>query len=72
MRDSIVQSTYAEIVQELFLNGECKVDFCGKHLEFEMEWNGCAAYIDGEFADFFYSCVLIRDYLKEISEVCND
>ena len=58
------------VVQELRREGECKLVFCGRFLEFQMEINYCDVYIDGNWVDSINHYSLIREFLEDIMEVC--
>ena len=60
---------HCAIVRELRHEGECKLVFCGKYLEFQMEINSCDVYIDGNWVDSISHYSLIREFLEDIMEV---
>lgn len=64
-----IKETAAAIVRSLRQEGECKLIFYGKYLEFQMEINSCDVYIDGKYADSISHYSLIREFLEDIAEV---
>lgn len=64
-----IKETAAAIVRSLRQEGECKLIFYGKYLEFQMEINTCDVYIDGQYVDSISHYSLIREFLEDIAEV---
>jgi len=68
LQNSYIEDTANAIVQELRREGECKVVFCGKYLEFQMEINSCDIYVNGNYIDSICHFSLIREFLENIAE----
>ena len=64
-----IAETAKAIVRQLRYEGECKVVWFGKMLEFQLEINACDIYVDGEWVDSIYHYSLIREFLEDIAEV---
>lgn len=64
-----IKETAAAIVRSLRQEGECKLIFYGKYLEFQMEINSCDVYIDGQYVDSISHYSLIQEFLEDIAEV---
>ena len=64
-----IKETAAAIVRSLRQEGECKLIFYGKYLEFQMEINSCDVYIDGRYVDSISHYSLIQEFLEDIAEV---
>lgn len=64
-----ISETQAAIVRELRHEGNCKIVWFGKMLEFQLEINACDIYVDGEWVDTIYNYSLIREFLEDIAEV---
>ena len=64
-----INETAAAIVRSLRQEGECKLVFYGKYLEFQMEINACDIYVDGAWVDSITHYSLIREFLEDIAEV---
>jgi len=63
-----IDEVYHAVVQELRHEGQCKLVFCGKYLEFEMDINSCDVYIDGNWVDSITHYSLVREFLEDIAE----
>lgn len=64
-----IAETAAAIVRSLRQEGECKLIFYGKYLEFQMEINTCDVYVDGQYVDSISHYSLIHEFLEDIAEV---
>lgn len=65
----MIQTTFKAIVRELRKEGECKLIFCGKLLEFQLEINSCDIYVNGEYADSISHYSLIWEFLEDMAEI---
>lgn len=63
-----ISELYPAIVRELRREGECKVIFRGRFLEFQMDIRDCEVYIDGRWIDTFTHHCQIRELLEDIVE----
>lgn len=63
-----IAETAKAIVRQLRCEGECKVIWFGKVLEFELNINTCDIFVDGEYVDSIYHYSLIREFLEDIAE----
>lgn len=68
LQHSYIEDTANAIVRELRREGECKVVFYGKYLEFQMEINSCDIYVDGNYVDSICHFSLVQEFLENIAE----
>lgn len=64
-----IRETAAAVVRSLRQEGECKLVWFGKMLEFQLEINTCDIYVDGEWVDSISHYSLVREFLEDIAEV---
>ena len=71
LNNRIAETTKA-IIRQLRYEGECKVIWFGKILEFELNINTCDIFVDGDYADSITHYSLVREFLEDIAacEVC--
>lgn len=64
-----IAETAAAVVRSLRQEGECKLVWFGKMLEFQLEINTCDIYVNGEWVDSISHYSLVREFLEDIAEV---
>ena len=64
-----IAETATAIIRQLRYEGECKVIWFGKMLEFDLNINTCDIFVDGDYADSITHYSLIREFLEDIAEV---